>query len=60
MECFFLNISGKNVWNRVSNDSSGLHNYYNEHKNNWLSGKGIEAEIYTLKSLMEKNYYPLP
>ena len=42
-------ISGKNVWNRVSNDSSGMHNYYNEHKNNWLSGRGIEAEIYTLK-----------
>lgn len=45
-----FDISGKNVWNKVSNDSSGLHNYYNEHKNNWLSGKGIEAEIYTLKS----------
>jgi peptidyl-prolyl cis-trans isomerase SurA len=42
-------ISGKNVWNRVSNDSSGMRNYYNEHKNNWLSGRGIEAEIYTLK-----------
>jgi peptidyl-prolyl cis-trans isomerase SurA len=43
-------ISGKNVWNRVSNDSAGIHNYYEEHKNNWLSQRGIEAEIYTLKS----------
>ena len=43
-------ISGKNVWNRVSNDSSGMRNYYNEHKNNWLSGRGIEAEIYTIKA----------
>jgi peptidyl-prolyl cis-trans isomerase SurA len=43
-------ISGKNVWNRVSNDSSGLHSYYDEHKNNWLSQRGIEAEIYTLKN----------
>ena len=43
-------ISGKNVWNRVSNDSSGLHQYYEEHKNNWLSRRGIEAKIYTLKS----------
>ncbi|MGC1392290.1 MAG: peptidylprolyl isomerase [Bacteroidales bacterium] len=43
-------ISGKNVWNRVSNDSSGLHGYYNEHKKNWLSQRGIEAEIYTLKN----------
>jgi peptidyl-prolyl cis-trans isomerase SurA len=43
-------ISGKNVWNRVSNDSSGLHHYYDESKNKWLSRRGIEAEIYTLKS----------
>jgi len=43
-------ISGKNVWNRISNDSSGLHQYYEEHKNSWLSRKGIEAKIYTLKS----------
>jgi peptidyl-prolyl cis-trans isomerase SurA len=43
-------ISGKNVWNRVSNDSSGMHNYYNEHKNNWLSVRGIDAEIYILKA----------
>ena len=43
-------ISGKNVWNRVSNDSSGLHQYWEEHKNNWLSKMAIEAEIYTLKS----------
>ena len=43
-------ISGKNVWNRVSNDSLGLHRYYDENKNNWLSRRGIEAEIYTLKS----------
>jgi peptidyl-prolyl cis-trans isomerase SurA len=43
-------ISGKKVWNRVSNDSSGVHQYYEDHKNNWLSRKGIEAKIYTLKS----------
>jgi peptidyl-prolyl cis-trans isomerase SurA len=43
-------ISGKNVWNRVSNDSSGMRNYYNEHKNNWLSVRGIDAEIYILKA----------
>jgi peptidyl-prolyl cis-trans isomerase SurA len=43
-------ISEKNVWNRVSGDSAGLHNYYEDHKNNWLSKKGIEASIYTLKS----------
>jgi peptidyl-prolyl cis-trans isomerase SurA len=43
-------ISKKKVWNRVSNDSSGLHRYYDEHKNNWLSRRAIEAEIYTLKT----------
>jgi peptidyl-prolyl cis-trans isomerase SurA len=43
-------ISGKKVWNRVSNDSLGQHQYYEEHKNNWLSRRGIEAKIYTLKS----------
>jgi len=43
-------ISGKRVWNRISNDSVGLRSYYEEHKNNWLSRKGIEAKIYTLKS----------
>jgi peptidyl-prolyl cis-trans isomerase SurA len=43
-------ISGKKVWNRISNDSTGLHNYYLEHKNDWLSKKGIDAKLYTLKS----------
>ncbi len=42
-------ISEKKVWNRVSSDSAGLHSYYEEHKNNWLSRRGIEAKIYTLK-----------
>jgi peptidyl-prolyl cis-trans isomerase SurA len=43
-------ISGKNVWNKVGKDSTGLHHYYDEHKNMWLSQRGIEAEVYTLKS----------
>jgi peptidyl-prolyl cis-trans isomerase SurA len=41
-------ISGKKVWNRV-NDSLGLHRYYEDHKNSFLSRRGIEAKIYTLK-----------
>jgi peptidyl-prolyl cis-trans isomerase SurA len=28
----------------------GIHQYYEEYKNNWLSRRGIEAKIYTLKS----------
>ena len=43
-------ISGKKVWNRVSNDSSGLFQYYMDHKDNWLPRRGIEAKIYTIKS----------
>jgi len=43
-------ISGKKVWNRVSNDSLGLRYFYEEHKSSWLSRRGIEAKIYTLKS----------
>ncbi len=42
-------ISGRKVWNRVSNDSLGLLKYYEDHKNNYLTKKGIEAKIYTLK-----------
>jgi peptidyl-prolyl cis-trans isomerase SurA len=43
-------ISGKKVWDKVSNDSLGQRQYYEEHKNNWLSPPEIEAKIYILKS----------
>jgi len=42
-------ISGKKVWNKISEDSVGLKQYYEEHKNSYLSPRGIEAKIYTLK-----------
>ncbi|MBK7627446.1 MAG: peptidylprolyl isomerase [Bacteroidales bacterium] len=42
-------ISGRKVWNRISNDSTGLRKFYEEHKNNYLTKQGIEAKIYTLK-----------
>jgi peptidyl-prolyl cis-trans isomerase SurA len=42
-------ISGRKVWNRISNDSTGLLRFYEEHKNNYLTKHGIEAKIYTLK-----------
>jgi len=51
-------ISGKKVWNRVSEDSTGLRNYYEEHKNEFLTKKGIAAKIYTLNSPeKEKAFY---
>jgi peptidyl-prolyl cis-trans isomerase SurA len=42
-------ISEDKIWNVVRNDSSGLENYYEKHKNNYLTPRGIEAKIYTLK-----------
>jgi peptidyl-prolyl cis-trans isomerase SurA len=42
-------ISGKKIWNKVSEDSLGLLKYYEDNKNNYLSRKGIEAKIYVLK-----------
>ncbi len=43
-------ISGKKVWNKVQEDSVGLKQYYEAHKQNFLTKKGIEAKTYVLKS----------
>jgi|WetSurMetagenome_2_1015567.scaffolds.fasta_scaffold07520_4 peptidyl-prolyl cis-trans isomerase SurA len=42
-------ISSKKVWNRIS-DSTGLHHYYEDHKNTYLTRGGIDAKLFTLKS----------
>lgn len=42
-------ISGIKVWNRVQEDSAGLQNYYDLHKNEYLTRKGIEGKLYTLE-----------
>ena len=42
-------ISGKRVWNRINNDSTGLLNYYTEHKADYLSPGGIRAKVYQLR-----------
>ncbi len=44
-----FDISSKKVWNRVQEDSAGLHNFYESHKKEHLSKKSIEAKIYTLR-----------
>jgi peptidyl-prolyl cis-trans isomerase SurA len=44
-------ISGKRVWNKVSTDSAGIRNYYENHKMLYLSRIGVDTKIYTLKSL---------
>lgn len=42
-------ISNKNIWKKVSTDSAGLEKYYEVNKNNWLSKRSIEGEIFTLR-----------
>jgi peptidyl-prolyl cis-trans isomerase SurA len=43
-------ISGNKVWNKVTDDSIGLYQFYEDHKNSYLTRRGIDARIYTLKS----------
>jgi len=53
-----FDISEKKIWNRVREDSTGLLKYYDEHKKKYLSKKGIEAKIYTIRSeSSEKKLY---
>ena len=44
-----FDISNDKVWNRVSSDSAGLHEFYEANKYNYLTRKEFEAKIYTLK-----------
>jgi len=41
-------ISGRRVWNRVQEDSTGLKGYYEDHKQNYLTKKSIEGKLYLL------------
>ncbi|HLN19777.1 MAG TPA: peptidylprolyl isomerase [Bacteroidales bacterium] len=43
-------ISADKIWNPVSEDTSGLKKYYEDHKNEHLTQPGISAKIYTLRS----------
>lgn len=42
-------ISGRKVWNRVNEDSIGLHQYYEDNKNKFLTKRGISAKIYSIR-----------
>lgn len=42
-------ISGKKVWNRVSEDTAGVLKYYEEHKNARLTNPGLSGKLYTLR-----------
>jgi peptidyl-prolyl cis-trans isomerase SurA len=41
-------ISGRKVWNKVQEDSTGLDRYYDDHKQNYLTRKSIEGKLYIL------------
>ncbi|MBG0859820.1 MAG: hypothetical protein IQL11_09970, partial [Bacteroidales bacterium] len=43
-------VSGEEIWNKVQEDSAGLAKYYEEHKEEYLTRRGIEAKIYMLRS----------
>jgi peptidyl-prolyl cis-trans isomerase SurA len=45
-----FDISERKVWDRVSDDSIGLHDYYERHKKDYLTPRAVEATIYSLKS----------
>ncbi|HKK42826.1 MAG TPA: peptidylprolyl isomerase [Bacteroidales bacterium] len=45
-----FDISSKMIWDKVTQDTTGLEMYYDEHKHDYLSKPGMEASIYTLKS----------
>lgn len=51
-------ISGRRVWNRVQEDSTGLKGYYEDHKQNYLTKKSIEGKLYLLNDQKgEKSLY---
>ncbi|HZL77128.1 MAG TPA: peptidylprolyl isomerase [Bacteroidales bacterium] len=41
-------ISGRKVWNRVQEDSTGLKGYYEGNKQNYLTKRSIEGKLYLL------------
>jgi peptidyl-prolyl cis-trans isomerase SurA len=44
-----FDISGKNIWNRSQDDSTGLRKYYEENKTKYLTRGSVEGKIYLLK-----------
>jgi peptidyl-prolyl cis-trans isomerase SurA len=51
-------ISGRRVWNRVQEDSTGLKGYYEDHKQNYLTKKSVEGKLYLLHDQKgEKSLY---
>ena len=45
-----FDISSRKVWNKVQEDSAGLHKYYEDHKYSYLSRRGIEAKVLSIRT----------
>ena len=43
-----FNLTDKMVWTKAVKDTAGLRKYYNEHKNNYLWNKRVDASVYTV------------
>ena len=43
-------ISGKRVWNRVQEDTTGLMTFYEEHKHEHMTRRSMDAKMYILRS----------
>jgi peptidyl-prolyl cis-trans isomerase SurA len=41
-----FDITDKNVWSKAVNDTTGLKEYYNSHKEKYMWGKRLQANIY--------------
>jgi peptidyl-prolyl cis-trans isomerase SurA len=41
-----FDITDKNVWSKAVNDTTGLKDYYNSHKEKYMWGKRLQANIY--------------
>lgn len=44
-----FNISEEKLWKRIQQDSAGLMKYYEAHKTEFLTKKGLETKTYTLR-----------
>jgi peptidyl-prolyl cis-trans isomerase SurA len=42
-------VSGKKVWNKAQEDSTGLKQYYEQNKNRYLTPESFQGKIYTLR-----------
>ena len=43
-----FDLTDEKVWSKAVKDTSGLKNYYNEHKEDFIWGKRLDASIYTI------------